>query len=37
VKDAVAAHDGQGAHARDKFLRLPRKQQEAVLAFIDSL
>lgn len=37
VEQAIAAHDGQGARARDAFAALPDWQQQQLLAFVGSL
>ncbi len=37
VSDAVAAHDGQGAAARDRFAALSQDDRDALLAFLASL
>ena len=37
VSDAILAHDGQGARARDRFAHLDRTAKAALLAFLDTL
>jgi CxxC motif-containing protein (DUF1111 family) len=37
VRDAILAHDGQGAAARSNFLRLSRWEQEALVKYVLSL
>ena len=37
VHDAIAAHDGQGKAARDRFLALDPGEQDILLAFLNSL
>jgi CxxC motif-containing protein (DUF1111 family) len=37
VRNAITAHDGQAAAARDAFLNLPSRQQGKLLSFLDSL
>ena len=37
VSDAILAHDGQGARARDRFAHLDRTSKAALLAFLDTL
>ena len=37
AEEAILAHDGQGARARDRFASLDRSAKAALLAFLDSL
>jgi CxxC motif-containing protein (DUF1111 family) len=37
LKDAILAHDGQGAAARDRFAGLHRHEQDQILEFLNSL
>jgi CxxC motif-containing protein (DUF1111 family) len=37
LAEAIEAHDGQGAHARDLFLALPPREREDLLRFLSSL
>jgi CxxC motif-containing protein (DUF1111 family) len=37
LADAVAAHGGEAASARDRFTHLTTQQQEALLAYLRSL
>ena len=37
LRDAILAHDGQGLAARERFARLPAREQAQLLDFIDSL
>jgi len=37
LKDAILAHDGQGARSRERFARLSPDDQAALLAFVGSL
>ena len=37
LSDAILAHDGQGARARDAFTRLDETQRRALIAFIETL
>jgi len=37
IADAIAAHDGQGRFARDRFLALTAGERAALLAFVKSL
>jgi CxxC motif-containing protein (DUF1111 family) len=37
IREAIEAHDGQGAAARDAFNALDRADQHAVIQFVRSL
>jgi CxxC motif-containing protein (DUF1111 family) len=37
LEEAIAAHDGEGKAARDRFLALPQLYRDAVVAFLKSL
>jgi mono/diheme cytochrome c family protein len=37
LRDAILAHDGEGAASRDDFIALPPEQQDQLLAFLMSL
>jgi CxxC motif-containing protein (DUF1111 family) len=37
IEDAIRAHDGQGAKARDAFESLPLADQQAMVDFVNSL
>jgi CxxC motif-containing protein (DUF1111 family) len=37
LEDAIQAHDGQAADARERFSTLPRPRRSDLLAFLDSL
>lgn len=37
IPDAIAAHDGEAANARNRFLRLQGQDRDALLAFLNSL
>jgi CxxC motif-containing protein (DUF1111 family) len=37
IEDAIAAHDGQGRGARDRFLALPERDRASLVAFLRTL
>jgi CxxC motif-containing protein (DUF1111 family) len=37
VTEAILAHDGQGARARQRFTRLSQRERNELLFFLDSL
>ncbi len=37
IQDAIAAHDGEGSSARDRFFRLHEQDRDALMAFLASL
>jgi CxxC motif-containing protein (DUF1111 family) len=37
LEDAIAAHDGEGRAARDRFLQLPPSGRSALIAFLKTL